>query len=150
MKSDCFHHWYGPTHFVIGPGCVDELESSAERTDISRVLLVTSRSVAADPGLLDPVVNGLGDVAVTVFDDVSIKKQLDTVVSAVDIVEELDIDGIVSLGGGSTVDAARAVSAVAATDADPQSTPTGGSCSRTSLRTRSPSSQFPRRCPVQR
>lgn len=121
MKSEHSHHWYGPTHFVIGPGCVNDLEPSAEQAGISRALLVTSQSVSADSELIDPVVAGLGEVEVTVFDNVSIKKQLETVQSAVKIVEEYAIDGILSLGGGGTVDVAKAVSAVSATDDPPES-----------------------------
>jgi len=121
MESKCLHHWYGPTQYTIGPGCIRKLESRIKRAGVTQVLLVTSRSVAADSGIIDPIYEGLGSLNVSRFDDVSINKQLDTVESAIDIVEDSAIDGIVSLGGGSTVDAARVISAVAATDADPES-----------------------------
>jgi alcohol dehydrogenase class IV len=88
---------------------------------MSRVLLVTSQSVGADAQIIDPVLEGLMDLDVVVFDEVSIQKTLSTVQTAVDEIESSHIDGIVSLGGGSTIDVARAISAVAATDDDPAS-----------------------------
>lgn len=121
MQTQNIHHWYGPTHFHIGAGCVDGLKSSVKQAGMSSVLLVTSQSIAADADLIQPVLDGLGDIPVTVFKEVSIKKQLDTVQSASNIIEESAIDGIVSIGGGSTADAASAISVVAATDADPKS-----------------------------
>lgn len=115
------HHWYGPTRFVVGAGSACELADAARNEGMSRVLLVTSQSVAADSGIIDPVLEGLGDLDVFVFDEVSIQKSLSTVRTAVDVVESSSVDGIVSLGGGSTIDVARAVSAVAVTDDDPTS-----------------------------
>ncbi|QLD86145.1 iron-containing alcohol dehydrogenase [Natronomonas halophila] len=119
MQTDTLHHWYGPSRFVIGAGCVGELEPIAKDAEISHVLLITSQSVAADSEIINPIIDGLGSLDVTVFDEVSIKKELETVLAAVDLIESSSIDGIVSVGGGSTVDVARAVSAVAVTDDDP-------------------------------
>jgi len=118
---DKLHHWYGPTRFVIGAGCVRNLAEAAKQEGMSRVLLVTSQSVGADSQIIDPVLEGLMDLDVVVFDEVSIQKTLSTVQTAVDEIESSHIDGIVSLGGGSTIDVARAISAVAATDDDPAS-----------------------------
>lgn len=120
MQKNSIHHWYGPTQFYVGQRCVAELASAARDAGMKHVLLVTSNSVAADSEIIDPVLAGLGEIDVTIFDQVTIQKRLATVNRGVSIIESEEIDGIVSLGGGSTADAARAMSAVSMTDADPE------------------------------
>jgi len=120
MQQSSIHHWYGPTQFYVGQRCVSSLGSGARAAGMSHILLVTSNSVAADSKIINPVLAGLGGIDVTTFDRVTIQKRLATVKRGVSIIQSGEIDGIVSLGGGSTADAARAMSAVSMTDADPE------------------------------
>jgi alcohol dehydrogenase class IV len=115
-----FENWYGPSHVQYGPGSIRELPQHLERCNVSNVMLVTSSSVADLSAVMDPVEDALDDYLVDIFSDVSIQKSADTVDQALDRVVRHDIDGLVSLGGGSTVDIARAISAVYDFDGDPR------------------------------
>jgi len=115
-----FENWYGPSHIQFGAGSIRELPRHLERCDVSNVMLVTSSSVANLPSVMAPVEDALDNYLIDVFSDVSIRKSADTVERALRRVTRQNIDGLVSLGGGSTVDIARAVSAVHDFDGDPR------------------------------
>lgn len=102
-----------------GPGCVREaLREEVARAGARRVLLVTTRSAAADPGLAPAVAALLGDHLAGTFGAVGQHAPARAVMEAVAAARAVRADGLVSLGGGSPIDAAKAVAFCLATGLD--------------------------------
>jgi maleylacetate reductase len=101
-----------------GPGCVREhLAAELSRAGARRVLLVTTRSALAEPALAPAVESLLGSrlAGRAVIGEHAPARE---VAAAVDAARTAQVDAIVSLGGGSPVDAAKAVAFSLATGLD--------------------------------
>jgi alcohol dehydrogenase class IV len=102
-----------PTEVVVGRGAVDEVgERVASRG--SRALVVATSGVFGRYG--DRLLDGLQEagLATTVFDEVRPDPTVETVERGVARYREAGCDCIVTLGGGSPIDAGKAVGVVAA------------------------------------
>lgn len=96
------------THLIFGPGSLDRLGQAASELGFCRALLVS-----------DPELHGMRDRAATVLLNAGVSVHLysrfgsnpdsTTVEAGRDFASELGIDSIVALGGGSALDAARAI-----------------------------------------
>jgi choline dehydrogenase len=100
-----------PTRLVHGPGAVASLADERGALGLSRPMLVTDPGVVA-AGLVDRVLPYL-DGAV-VFDDVRPNPDIELVDRAAEAYREGGCDGLVALGGGSSIDTAKAMGVVAA------------------------------------
>ncbi len=102
-----------------GPGCTrTALRSELERLGARRVLLVTTRSAARDPGLAAAVEALVGNALVGRFAGVGQHAPVRSIAEAVALARTLRPDALLSLGGGSPVDAAKAVAFSLATGID--------------------------------
>jgi choline dehydrogenase len=100
-----------PTRLVHGPGAVNSLAEELTALGVLRPMLVTDPGVVA-AGLADRVLPQL-DGAV-VFEDVRPNPDIELVDRAADAYRDAGCDGVVGLGGGSSLDTAKAVGVVAA------------------------------------
>ena len=99
-------------------GAVGLLRQECERIGIRRPLIVTDRGVKA-AGLIDTVLNALGNPAdVAVYDGTPPNPNEAAVREAVAVYMAGECDGIVAVGGGSSIDLAKGV-AVCATHEGP-------------------------------
>jgi alcohol dehydrogenase len=102
---------YAPrTRVVFGPGTIEQLGTLAVEQGAQRVLLVTDRGLRA-AGHIDLAVNILRDaqLPVTVFDDVQNNPTTDDVERGLGVAQTNQIDLIVGLGGGSSMDCAKGI-----------------------------------------
>ncbi|MCH8829747.1 MAG: iron-containing alcohol dehydrogenase [Planctomycetes bacterium] len=102
---------YSPrTRVVFGSGSVDRLGELARELNANRAFLVTDKGLAAagheQHGLESLTAAGL---EVTVYDDVTSNPTTDDVDRALAVARNADIDLIVGLGGGSSMDCAKGV-----------------------------------------
>ena len=98
-----------PTRLVHGPGAVASLADECRALGITRPLLVTVPGVAA-AGLVDrvqPQLNGA-----VVFDEVRPNPDIELVDQAAEVYRENACDGLVGLGGGSSLDTAKSIGVV--------------------------------------
>jgi choline dehydrogenase len=95
-----------PTRIVHGPGAISRLGAEIRALGVTRPLLVTDKGVAA-AGLADRALEHL-DGAV-VFDGVYANPDIELVGRAAAVYREEDCDGLVALGGGSSIDTAKSV-----------------------------------------
>ncbi|WP_256301743.1 iron-containing alcohol dehydrogenase family protein [Haloarchaeobius salinus] len=116
-----FEYAYGPSTVRYGAGCVESIETVLARADVERALVVTGKTVGKTPAVIDPVTEGAGDRLAGVFAETTPEKSIDTVLAGVKRMEAVDADGLLTLGGGSSMDVARAMSVVAAEDGEPRS-----------------------------
>jgi maleylacetate reductase len=112
-------HYANPEVIHWGLGCAREgLARELDRLGARRVLLVTTRSGAENPRLATAVEALLGGRLAGRFAGVSQHAPVRSVMEAVDAARAARADALVSLGGGSPVDAAKAVAFSLATGLD--------------------------------
>ena len=99
-----------PTRLVHGPGAVASLADECRALGITKPMLVTDPGVAA-AGLVDRVLPHLNGVVV--FDEVRPNPDIELVDRAARVYRENGCDGLVGLGGGSSLDTAKSIGVVA-------------------------------------
>ncbi|HEY7206928.1 MAG TPA: iron-containing alcohol dehydrogenase [Gaiellaceae bacterium] len=95
-----------PMRMVHGPGSISQLGEIVRGLGVQRPLLVTDRGVEA-AGLVERALQQLSDCRV--FGDVVPNPDIELVAEACRTYRENDCDGLVALGGGSSMDTAKAV-----------------------------------------
>ncbi len=101
------------TNIQIDFGAVRLLASECERTGMQRPLIVTDAGVCA-AGLLDRVTEALGALPHAVFDQTPSNPTEAAVRAAVAVYRAQGCDGLIALGGGSSIDCAKGVAIAAA------------------------------------
>ena len=109
-----FRFAYDPADLVYGRGCVDRLAESLARSGSERALVVSGRTVGTTPSVVDPVTEGLGERLAGVFAETTPDKRLRTAHEAAERVRSADVDALVALGGGSSLDIAAFAAILAA------------------------------------
>jgi alcohol dehydrogenase class IV len=105
------------TQIEIEHGAVRLLPAECERTGIRRPLVVTDAGVRA-AGVLDRALAALGDLPHAVFDGTPSNPTESAVRAAVEVFRSAGCDGLIAVGGGSSIDLAKGV-AIAATHEGP-------------------------------
>jgi aldehyde dehydrogenase (NAD+) len=100
--------WTGPTKLTIGAGRAAAVAEEAMHLGVKRVLLISDRGIE-QTGLLKRVQGALGSMLRATFLDVPQDSSLATVDAATLLGREAGVDGVVSVGGGSAIDTAKAV-----------------------------------------
>ena len=98
-----------PTRLVHGPGAVSSLSTVIRELGISRPMLVTDPGVSA-AGLVDRVLEHLDGALV--FDEVRPNPDIALVDRAAALYRDSNCDGLVALGGGSSLDTAKSIGVV--------------------------------------
>ncbi len=108
------------TQIQIDFGALSLLKAECERVGISRPLIVTDAGVKA-VGILDKALAALPGFKVSVFDQTPSNPTEAAVRDAAAIYKQDGCDGLIALGGGSSIDCAKGV-AIAATHEGPLKT----------------------------
>jgi choline dehydrogenase len=95
-----------PTRMVHGPGAIRRLGEIVEELGVRRPLLVTDGGVVA-AGLAEMALERLTDASV--FDGVRPNPDVELIARTSEVYREEACDGLVALGGGSSMDTAKAV-----------------------------------------
>jgi 4-hydroxybutyrate dehydrogenase len=108
------------TQIEIEHGAVRQLPAECERTGMRRPLVVSDAGVRA-AGVLDRALAALGDLPHAVFDGTPSNPTEAAVRAATEVFRRERCDGLVAVGGGSSIDLAKGV-AIAATHEGPLKT----------------------------
>ena len=108
MRGFTFH---SPTEFVFGPDVVDEVGAELARRGYRRALVVYGKGSVVRTGTLDRVKRSLdaAGVAHEEMGGVRPNPSLDSVREGIRIGREASVDDVLPVGGGSTIDCAKAV-----------------------------------------
>lgn len=108
------------TNILIEDGALAQLAAECARIGIRKPLIVTDAGVKA-AGLLAQALAALPDLPAAVFDQTPSNPTEAAVRAAVAVYREQGCDGLIALGGGSSIDCAKGV-AIAATHEGPLKT----------------------------
>ncbi|MCO5411382.1 MULTISPECIES: iron-containing alcohol dehydrogenase [Ralstonia] len=108
------------THVHLGFGTVNELKSECARVGIRRPMIVTDKGVAA-AGLAQRAIDATGGLPLTVFDETPSNPTEAMVLKATAQYKDAGCDGLIAIGGGSSIDLAKGI-AIAATHPEPLTT----------------------------
>ncbi|GLS12974.1 iron-containing alcohol dehydrogenase [Hydrogenophaga electricum] len=108
------------TNILIEDGALAQLPAECARIGIRKPLIVTDAGVKA-AGLLAQALAALPDLPAAVFDQTPSNPTEAAVRAAVAVYREQGCDGLIALGGGSSIDCAKGV-AIAATHEGPLKT----------------------------
>jgi len=114
-----FRFDYAPGTIRYGDGCVDALDDELAAIGVEDALVVTGRTVGATAAVMDPVRAGLGDRLAGEFAETTPEKRFETAIAGVDRLRERGADALVAVGGGSSLDVAKVIAALAAAEDPP-------------------------------
>jgi alcohol dehydrogenase class IV len=109
-----YRHGYAPTEMLGGSGAVAGIKEHADAMDADDVLVVCGPTTSTVDPVMDPIKEQLGDRLGTIYNEVESHVPTDNVNRAIRIAEEADTDLLVSVGGGSAHDTAKAISILGA------------------------------------
>src|SRR5580704_6146006 len=102
-------NYANPRAIHWGAGSLAQLASELKRLQVTRVAIVTTRSLVAEEKLRARVRGKLGDAELHATEVVGQHTPLSEIEAAIEHTTEVGVDGIVSYGGGSAIDAAKVV-----------------------------------------
>ncbi|MFB6123800.1 MAG: iron-containing alcohol dehydrogenase family protein [Haloferacaceae archaeon] len=109
-----FEFDYAGCDVVYGRGTIESLDAYFDDYGFEDALVVCGTNVGRNDELMDLVRHGLGSRLAGVFDETTPEKTGETVYDGIETMREVDADVLVGLGGGSSLDVARQMSAFAA------------------------------------
>ncbi len=96
------------TSIIIESGALNQLATECQKLGIQKPLLVTDAGIK-NAGILDKALFQIKDLAVTVFDQTPSNPTESAVRAACQVYQLNQCDGIIALGGGSSIDCAKGV-----------------------------------------
>ncbi len=113
------HVLYVPSTNLIGRGCLKEAGEYLKQLNFTKALLVTDK-VLVQNGIAEKVTNILDNNAIEfiIFDEVKPNPTIANVTNGLQVFQDHRCDCIVSVGGGSPQDAAKAIGLMAANGGD--------------------------------
>ncbi|MDS0223364.1 iron-containing alcohol dehydrogenase family protein [Haloarcula sp. S1AR25-5A] len=114
-----FRFEYDPATLRYGLDATRALDTELDAQGYNRALVVCGSTVGTTPAVMDPVRDGLGDRLAGVFAETTPAKRLGTAYDGLERFRETEADCLVAVGGGSSLDVAKIISILAATDRDP-------------------------------
>ena len=109
----CMAYIYYLTHIQFEAGAIKLLKQECDRVGITRPLIVTDQGVKA-AGILDKALQQMTSLKPVVFDQTPSNPTEASVRAAADLYKNNNCDGLIAVGGGSSIDCAKGV-AIAAT-----------------------------------
>lgn len=113
------YQFYVPTRTLFGAGMLKELHNQSMPGKKAMVVISNGKSMKTT-GTLDRVLEELkqAGVEIAVFDRVQANPLRSTVMDGAAFAKENGCDFVVALGGGSVMDASKAMAAMATNDGD--------------------------------
>ena len=107
MQGDYF--FLPVEHVIFGAGSLERLPGELERLKVRRALIITGQSLATKTGIVRKVEETLGAAHAGTFSAIRQDTPESDVARAVEEARRVQTDILISLGGGSPIDATKAV-----------------------------------------
>tara|TARA_B100000586_G_scaffold266424_1_gene239517 strand:+ start:95 stop:1267 length:1173 start_codon:yes stop_codon:yes gene_type:complete len=119
MPFDKIYKYTVPISLDFGPGAIEGLAKALPRLGTSRPLFVCDKGIR-ECGLLDIATQALNSDAAeySTFDGVASNPREENVLEALGVYQDEACNGIVAIGGGSVIDAAKGVGLLASNQGD--------------------------------
>lgn len=114
LETPQFVHDVPAGSIRYGRGCIENLESVLADHGVENALVVCGSNVGANRTLMDRIENGGGERLAAVFDETTPGKEIETAYDGVEQMRNLDVDALVPVGGGSSLDVATTMCALEA------------------------------------
>jgi len=116
--------FYNPTHIIFGK---DRLDSINENIPVNATVLITYGGGSAKrSGLIDKIKMVLGNRKIYEFGGIEPNPKYETVVKAVEVVKNEQVDFLLAVGGGSVIDGTKFIAAASKFDGDSREILKGG------------------------
>lgn len=105
--------FHAPTKILCGPGALAGLLTELTRLSVRRPLVVTDQGIKR-AGLLEKVTAPLTqqEISFAVFDSIEENPSAETVMKGAEVYARENCAGLIAIGGGSSIDAAKAIGVV--------------------------------------
>ncbi len=101
--------FYVPTRIHFGWGQLEQIKKIVDELGGKKIFLVTGKRSAKESGTLDRLTGYLKDIPIEVFAEVEENPSIETVDRGAAKCKETGCDLVIGLGGGSPLDAAKAI-----------------------------------------
>ena len=110
--GDLTFNYFQPTRVVFGAGAIRDAGLECKRLGMERAFVVTDKLLREKTDVVAQVEKALGARVAAIFDEVEPDAPADVIDRAAAIGREARVDGIVSVGGGSSIDTAKGIAIV--------------------------------------
>lgn len=114
MKNFIFHN---PVKILFGKNQITNIADELPKD--SRILLTFGRGSIFKNGVYQQIVNALSDFYVVEFGGIEPNPRYETLMKAVNIIKDQNLDFILAVGGGSVIDGTKFIAAAALYEGDP-------------------------------
>ncbi|MCF6139882.1 iron-containing alcohol dehydrogenase [Flavobacterium sp. K77] len=108
---------YNPTNLVFGKGQIEKLSTLVPQG--AKILLAYGGGSIFKNGIHEQVINNLKDFTIVEFGGIEPNPHFETLMKAVDVIKEQNIDFILAVGGGSVIDGVKFISAAVHFEGNP-------------------------------
>ena len=108
---------YNPTNLVFGKGQIEKLSTLVPQG--AKILLAYGGGSIFKNGIHEQVINNLKGFEIVEFGGIEPNPHFETLMKAVDVIKEQNIDFILAVGGGSVIDGVKFISAAVNFDGNP-------------------------------
>lgn len=108
---------YNPTNLVFGKGQIEKLSALVPQG--AKILLAYGGGSIFKNGIHEQVINNLKGFEIIEFGGIEPNPHFETLMKAVDVIKEQNIDFILAVGGGSVIDGVKFISAAVHFEGNP-------------------------------
>jgi maleylacetate reductase len=102
-------HYANPRAIHFGAGSLSQLAPELNRLQVTHVAVITTRSLIEERNLLNRVLGAMGDAQAKTTEVITQHAPMTEIDAAIEHTTEVGVDGIVSFGGGSAIDAGKVI-----------------------------------------
>lgn len=97
-----------PTQITYGFGAVNQLRDIIKQQGFKNVLIITDRGIV-QTGLIEQLTGQMDDILYAVYSDTKPNPTVTNCHGALQVLKEINAEAVVAMGGGSSIDVAKAV-----------------------------------------